>query len=230
MDDGTCDGVRRLRRKAAIPRRRIDMNLDATIVAARYGRAFPMKAGQYARIINTHGNQVVDAWAVAAREPGETSSMDHTRSVNSNIFFTRGMSVISSRRRPMLKMVADSAGVRHDTLLCPCSRELYQQLGCTEPHRSCTDNFHEALTEVGLSVPFTPASLNLFMNVPVGADGTVERVAPETAAGDHVVLRAEMDLSLVLSACPQDITPINGDARMPRDIAVVITPNEEAAK
>lgn len=95
------------------------MDLDTKTVAASHGRAFPMKAGQYVRIINTHGNQVVDTWAVAAGDLGETSSMDHTRSVNSNIFFTKGMSVLSSRRRPMLRMVADSADVRHDTLLCP---------------------------------------------------------------------------------------------------------------
>lgn len=199
------------------------MDLDNKTVAASHGRAFTMTAGQYARIINTHGNQVVDTWAVATGDAGETSSMDHTRSVNSNIFFIKGMSVISSRRRPMLTMVADSAHVRHDTLLCPCSSELYQQLGCTEPHRSCTNNFHEGLAEVGLTVPFTPASLNLFMNVPVKLDGTVDRVPPATAAGDYVVMRAEMDLTLVLSACPQDITPINGDARTPKDVAVLIT-------
>lgn len=199
------------------------MDLDTNTVAASRGGAFRMKAGQYARIVNTHGNQVVDTWAVAAADIGETSSMDHTRSVNSNIFFTRGMRVISSRRRSMLTMVADSAGVRHDTLLCPCSSELYQELGCTEAHRSCTGNFHEALAEQGLAVPFTPASLNLFMNVPVKEDGTVDRVPPATAAEDYVILRAEMDLTLVLSACPQDITPINGAARTPRDVAVLIT-------
>ena len=199
------------------------MDVDTQTVAAGRGRAFVLKAGQYARIVNTHGNQVVDAWALAAGEGSELSSMDHTRSVNSNIFLTLGMPILSSRRRPMLTLVGDSAGVRHDTLLCPCSRELYQQLGCTEPHRSCTDNFHEALAEIGQAAPFTPASLNLFMNVPVGADGTVDRLPPATRAGDDVVLRAEMDLTLVLSACPQDVTPINGEARTPRDVAVIIT-------
>jgi uncharacterized protein YcgI (DUF1989 family) len=190
-----------------------------------------MTAGQFARITNTHGNQVVDTWAVAASDPFETSSMDHTRSVNSNIFFTEGMTVQSSRRRSMLTMVADSAKVRHDTLLCPCSGELYQQLGCTECHRSCTDNFHEALATVNVGHPFTPASLNLFMNVPVSTDGTVDRVPPATAAGDYVVFRADIDLVLVLSACPQDITPINGAARTPKDVAVSISnefPVEEA--
>jgi len=199
------------------------MDLETQAVVASHGRAFRMKAGQFARIINTHGNQVVDTWAVAESDPFEVSSMDHTRSVNSNIFFTEGMSLQSSRRRSMLTMVADSARVRHDTLLCPCSGELYRQLGCTEYHRSCTDNFHEALAEANIKPAFTPASLNLFMNVPVAADGTVDRVPPATAAGDYVVLRADIDLVLVLSACPQDLTPINGAARTPRDVAVSIS-------
>lgn len=199
------------------------MDLETQVIPASQGRAFRMRAGQFARITNTHGNQVVDTWAVAASDAAEVSSMDHTRSVNSNIFFTKGMSVQSSRRRSMLTMVADSAGVRHDTLLCPCSADLYQQLGCTGYHRSCTDNFHEALAQVDVEHTFTPASLNLFMNVPVGPDGTVDRLPPATTEGDGVVLRADMDLVLVLSACPQDITPINGAARTPQDVAVSIT-------
>lgn len=181
-----------------------------------------MRAGQFVRIANIHGNQVVDTWAVAESDPLEVSSMDHTRSVNSNIFFTEGMSVQSSRRRSMLTMVADSARVCHDTLLCPCSGELYQQLGCIEYHRSCTDNYHAALRHADIEHTFTPASLNLFMNVPVQADGTVDRVPPATAAGDYVVLRADIGLVLILSACPQDMTPINGSTRTPKDIAVSI--------
>lgn len=199
------------------------MDFQTQAVPATLGRAFRMKAGQFARIVNTYGNQVVDTWAIAESDPREVSSMDHTRSVNSNIFFTEGMSLQSSRRRSMLTMVADSAKVRHDTLLCPCSADLYRQLGCTEYHRSCTDNYHEALSEEGISHDFTPASLNLFMNVPVKADGSVDRVPPATAAGDYVVLRADIDLLLVLSACPQDITPINGAARTPKDVAVSIS-------
>lgn len=195
--------------------------MEQQIVAAGYGRALRMKAGQFARIENTYGNQVVDCWAVAAESLSEVSSLDHTRSVNSNIFFAAGMTLQSSLRRAMLTMVADSAGVRHDTLLCPCSRELYRALGRAD-HRSCTDNFHEALASVGITLAFTPASLNLFMNVPVHADGAVERVPPATVAGDHVVLRAEMDLILVLSACPQDITPVNGADCKPSDVAVHI--------
>ncbi|WP_110802036.1 MULTISPECIES: urea carboxylase-associated family protein [unclassified Rhizobium] len=198
------------------------MSQEQMIVPASHGEAFRVKAGQHVLIENIYGNQVADLWALAADNAFETSSLDHTRSVNSNIFFATGMTLMSSRRRPMLTMVADSGDVRHDTLLCPCSRELYRQLGCADGHRNCSDNFHEALSALDLALPFTPASLNLFMNVPVAPDGTVDRLPPTTVAGDTVVLRAEMDLVLVLSACPQDVTPINGASRTPRDIAVTL--------
>ncbi|MFT4464964.1 MAG: DUF1989 domain-containing protein [Sodalis sp. (in: enterobacteria)] len=61
---------------------------------------------------------------------------------------------------------------------------IYRELGCRDYHHSCTDNFHEALAAEGLSLPFTPASLNLFMNVPVAADGALDRVPPRSVAGD----------------------------------------------
>jgi uncharacterized protein YcgI (DUF1989 family) len=198
------------------------MTESSEILPASHGHAYAMRAGQVAVITNLHGNQVVDAWALSAADPTEFSSMDHTRSVNSNIYFEKGMKVVSNRRRPMVTLLGDSAALRHDTLLCPCNAELYDQLGCDGYHRSCSDNFHEALSGKATDLPFTPASLNLFMNVPVHADGALERHAPASKAGDYVSLRAEMDLLLVLSACPQDVTVINGDDRTPRDVAIRI--------
>ncbi|MFK3779552.1 DUF1989 domain-containing protein [Agrobacterium sp. NPDC089420] len=191
-------------------------------LSAGHGAAYRMLAGQVAIVTNSHGNQVVDTWAVASADPSEISSMDHTRSVNSSIFIENGMAIVSNRRKAMLTLVSDSAALRHDTLLCPCNADLYQQLGCKGFHRSCCGNFHEALAAEGIAVAHTPASLNLFMNVAVNADGSLDRRPPASVAGDHVALRAEMDLLLVLSACPQDITEINGADRTPRDVAVRI--------
>ena len=199
------------------------MDQPEHILPAAQGIAVSLRAGQAIRIENIHGSQVVDTWALSADNPLEYASMEHTRSWNSSIFVEQGMEVVSNRRRPMLTMVSDTSPGRHDTQLCPCSAELYRQLGCDEPHRSCTGNFHEALADAGLVLPFTPASLNLFMNVPIAEDGSVTRVPPVSRAGDSVTLRAEMDVTVVLSACPQDITPINGADHTPRDIAFAVT-------
>jgi len=198
------------------------MSASRYILRAGLGAACVVKAGEHAVVRNPRGNQVVDTWALALSDPKEYSAMEHTRSVSSNIFFDLGHRVVSIYRRPMLTLVEDTSPGRHDTLLCPCNSAIYRELGCTAPHRSCSDNFHEAIASHDLRLPFTPASLNLFMNVPVAADGSVDRLPPASRPGDHVVLRAEMDLLLVLSACPQDITPINGADHTPSDIELEI--------
>ncbi len=77
-------------------------------------------------------------------------------------------------------------------------------------HDNCTDNLATALAELGLTPPKTPSPWNLFMNIPVQADGRLSFEPPVCKAGDYLVLRAEMECIIVFSACPQDIVPING--------------------
>jgi uncharacterized protein len=45
-----------------------------------------------------------------------------------------------------------------------------------------------------------------------------------SAPGDFVVLRAELDLLLVFSACPQDMVPTNGADATPCDAHFVVLP------
>ena len=191
------------------------------LVPARFGKALRLAAGQVLRIISLHGTQVVDTWAFNAADPTEYMSMEHTRSLNSRITVAVGECGMSNHRRPMLCMAEDTSPGIHDTLLCACNRYLYEQLGCSEYHRNCEDNLHEGLAELGIAIPFTPAPLNIFMNAPVLADRTLTRRVPETRPGDFVRLRAEMDVIVALSACPQDITTINGD-KTPRDVHYVV--------
>ena len=80
-----------------------------------------------------------------------------------------------------------------------------------------TDNLTAAMSELGLRDPETPAPLNLFMNIPWTEDGRLMLKEPVTKRGDHVVFRAEMDVVVAFSACPQDILPINGRARHPTE-------------
>lgn len=194
------------------------------LIPARHGAAVRLSRGDLLEVVNTHGSQVLDTWAFARDDPGEFMAMDQTRSVNSSIFVRRGMVLVSDRRRPMLTLVEDSSPGIHDTLLCACNPAIYEELGCPPEHRSCVQNLHEALAGAGLEVPFSPPPFNLFMNVPVAADGTLERVPPASRPGDRVVLRAEMDLLVVFSACPQDVTPINGAAREPTDAECRVLP------
>jgi uncharacterized protein len=195
--------------------------MDQGVIPARHGKAVRLRAGQRIEVINTHGQQVLDTWAFRADDLREFLSMEHSRSVNSTIYVRPGMTLVSTRRRPMLTLVEDRSPGVHDTLLCACNAEIYEELGCTAYHRNCEDNLHEALAEVGMAAPCTPAPLNLFMNTPPLNDGRIDRRPPTAGPGDAVVLRAEMDLVIVFSACPQDVTVING-SQPPRDAAYVV--------
>ena len=187
------------------------------VIPARRGKAVALARGQTIRVINTHGTQVLDTWAFNRGDLGEAMSMEHSRSFNSKIMLGVGDSYVSERRRPMLTMIEDTSPGIHDTLLCACNRYIYEEQGCRDYHRNCADNLHEALAEMGLKVPFTPGPLNLFMNIPVNPDHSISRLPPVSRAGDHVRLKAAMDLVVVFSACPQDMSPINGAQKTPRD-------------
>ena len=109
-----------------------------------------------------------------------------------------------------------SPGV-HDTLMAACDDYRYGLLGCTEYHDNCTDNLAAALGELGLTPPETPSPLNLFMNIPWEADGGLAFAAPVSRQGDYVLFEASLDVIVAFSACPQDILPINGEAREPTE-------------
>ena len=185
---------------------------EATLICipARRGKAVPVGRGQSVRVINTHGQQVVDTWAFRLDDPTEFMSMEHSRTFLGRIMPLVGESMVTNRRQPILTLAEDTSGGVHDTLLAACDKYRYELLGCEGYHDNCTDNLAAALAELGLAPPETPSPWNLFMNIPVAPDGSVSFEPPVSRPGDHVTLRAEMDCVVVFSACPQDMVPING--------------------
>jgi uncharacterized protein YcgI (DUF1989 family) len=61
-----------------------------------------------------------------------------------------------------------------------------------------------------VTIPATPPSLNLFMNIPWTLDGRLAWEEPVSSPGSAAIFRADMDLVIAFSACPQDVLPING--------------------
>ena len=179
-------------------------------IPARQGKAAFVARSQTVRVVNTHGQQVVDTWAFRRDDMTEFMSMEHSRTSLGRIMPVVGQSMVTNCRRPIFTLVEDTSGSIHDTLLAACDRYRYELLGCEEYHDNCTDNLAAALAELGLTPPETPSPWNLFMNIPVGADGSVSFEPPVSRPGDFVSLRAEMDCVVVFSACPQDVVPING--------------------
>lgn len=188
---------------------------DPEVIPARHGKATRLKQGRTVTVINTSGTQVVDTWAFCAEDMGHFMSMEHSRVWNGRLCAPVGGQYVTNRREPILRVIADDSPGIHDTLMAACDLRRYELMGCEGYHRNCHDNMTEALAELGLAAPVPPAPLNLFMNIPVHADQTLEQGAPSGKPGNSIALRAERDCIVVFSACPQDRTPINGN--MPTD-------------
>lgn len=188
---------------------------DLVTIPARRGKAARVRKGGLVKVINTHGTQVVDAWAFSHDEPWEFMSMEHLRVGMGSIFPKVGDALLTNRRRPILTLLEDTSPGIHDTLLAACDKHRYRLLGCGDDHDNCTDNLHMALAEIAFTAQETPSPLNLWMNIPVAADGALDFRPPVSKPGDYVVFRAEMDAVVAFSACPQDQVPINGEACIP---------------
>jgi uncharacterized protein len=152
-----------------------------TVLPAREGIAVPLRTGERLRIINTHGGQVVDTWALARADVREYLSMEHTRTSLGKLVPVAGDHLFSSCRRPLLTLVEDTSPGVHDTLIAACDRERYRLLGADGHHANCADNFRRALSLRGIEPGHVPSPLNLFMNIAWDAEGPRRR-APATTS------------------------------------------------
>ena len=147
---------------------------ELTTIPARGGKAAHVGKGQAIRIINTHGEQVVDTWAFCADDMSEYMAMDATRAYNKRLAPIVGDKLVTNRRRPILTLEEDTSPGRHDTLMAACDRWRYGLLGVEGYHDNCADNLSGALAELGLQETHTPSPLNVFMNIPWELDGALD--------------------------------------------------------
>ena len=175
---------------------------ETCVIPERSGTAFVLKAGETLTVIDPKGQQVADLLAFNAHDVDEAISSGRTLDYASRIYLTTGDKLWSNRSNVMLEIIEDTVG-RHDFLLTPCSadtfRILYDDLA---PHRGCFGNLAEALAPYDVTPDRIPTAFNCFMNVPVdGLTGELVVLPPLSKAGDRIVLRAEMDLIIGLTAC-----------------------------
>jgi hypothetical protein len=187
-------------------------------VPAREGRGVRVAAGQRLRVIDVEGGQVADTFAFRADDVSEFHSAEHTRVHVNRLFPVPGEHFVTNHRRPILLLEEDRTPGIHDMLCAACDPERYTGLGVEGWHASCRENLEQAMAELGFDRIEVPQPINLFMNIPVSGGGELGWEPAPTKAGDSVTLRAEMDCFVVVSACPQDIVPIND--RNPTSIAI----------
>lgn len=186
------------------------------------------------------------AWNLkhAANAPAmEFMSMPHSRAATLHLRPKVNDVFVTNIREPILTLVEDTSPGIHDTLIAACDPARYKglQVQDWEQHGSCAENLVLALKELNeraglkgaksvgadITINSVPAPLNLFMNVPWDDEGDIGFKAPKGKKGDFVRFRAERDVVIVMSACPQDILDING--KQPTDGAFVVEDSEDVS-
>ncbi|MXO85820.1 DUF1989 domain-containing protein [Altererythrobacter aurantiacus] len=191
-----------------------------TRISPRSGAAFELGKGQRLKVIDPEGCQVSDLLAFRRGDVGEVVSNGRTFDYEETIKLTEGNTLWSNRSNRMLRIVEDTVGC-HDFLLTPCSKDTFRHFYPDKPvHRGCFGNLAEALAPYGVTEDTIPTAFNVFMNVPVdGSSGKLEVLPPPSKAGDHIVLEAEMDLVIGLTACSAYAS--NGGSFRPIDYEII---------
>jgi len=172
-----------------------------TEIPPRSGIAFMLRRGETLRVIDPQGGQVSDMVAFVADNPRESLSNGRTFDYEETLRLTTGNRLWSSLSRAMLEIIEDSVGI-HDFLLTPCSEATFRHFYPDQPvHRGCHGNLVEALAPHAIAPEAIPTAFNIFMNVPIGADGRIRVEPPKSKAGDFIRLRALEDLIVGLTAC-----------------------------
>jgi uncharacterized protein len=179
-------------------------------------------AGQILTIVDVGGNQSADCLMYNAHDTDERYSVPDTLAWQGNAYVRTSTVLRSNEGRPLMTVVGNEID-RQDTIGGACSKEsnTLRYGHHVMYHHGCRENFLSEAARHGLGARDLVSNLNWFMNVPVEADGALGIVDGLSAPGKRVALRAEMDVLVLVSNCPQMNNPCNDFNPTPLRMIVV---------
>jgi urea carboxylase-associated protein 1 len=184
-----------------------DLTLDSGL-----GFSKTIARGQIFRIVDLEGNQAVDTLFYDAFDATNRYSAVDTIREQGNVYLTTGTKLRSTDGDVLLTIVADTCG-RHDTLGGACAAESNQVRYAIDKKymHNCRDSFVLEIQKnlSHMSKRDITHNINFFMNVPLTPDGKLTFEDGISAPGRYVELRAEMDVTVLISNCPQLNNPCN---------------------
>lgn len=197
-------GARKLQAALAIEG---DIISDEIVEPGPYSRK--LAAGEHLRIIDLEGQQAVDFLCYDSANPENRYNAANTLKLNRSIYVGKGFKLYSDWGEVLMTVVEDTVGL-HDTIGGCCSTEVNAQRYGIPGTQSCRTNFTTALASHGLTARDIPANINFFMYVPVHPDGSTQIEEGRSEPGDYVDLRADKDVLVIISNCPQCYNPCSG--------------------
>ena len=187
----------------------MNRSTEEVVVPARQGRGVYVDRGQMLDVVDLEGRQVGDLIAWFRRDPSEYMSPTHTVSCNASIRLGAGSQLFSNRRNPVFTIVRDDVG-QHDIIVPCCDHERYERDYGLADHPHCLANLEQARDLLGEDRELAgETAWNVFMHNRVTEEGEVVTDPAVHEAGAAITLRAHEDLVVLLSSCPQDLTPCN---------------------
>jgi hypothetical protein len=184
---------------------------------------FEIWKGHVVRIVDLEGNQAVDTLFYNAHDYADRYRAQDTIREQGNVYLTTGTRLISTSGKVLLTITADTCG-RHDTLGGACATESNMvRYDLSKGHmHACRQSFMKGVLEWGrgLEKRDIASNINFFMNVPITPDGVLTFEDGVSDAGKYVELRAEMDVLMLISNCPQLNNPCNGYNPTPVQILI----------
>jgi urea carboxylase-associated protein 1 len=180
------------------------------VVAARAPWSAVVSRGDILTIVDVGGNQSADCLLYNAHDTDERYSVPDTIAWSGNVYVRTGTVLRSNEGNPLATVVANEID-RQDTIGGACGKEsnTLRYGHHTAAEHGCRENFLAEAAKYGLGARDIVSNLNWFMNVPIEADGTLGIVDGISGPGKRVAFRAEMDILVLVSNCPQMNNPCN---------------------
>jgi urea carboxylase-associated protein 1 len=198
-----------------------EIRLDQ-VVPARAPWSAVVKKGDVLTIVDVGANQSGDCLLYSARDTSERYSAPDTIAWQGNVYVRTGTVLRSNEGNPLATVIANEVD-RQDTIGGACGKEsnTLRYGHHTASEHGCRENFLAEASRYGMGARDLVSNLNWFMNVPIEADGTLGIVDGISAPGKRVAFRAEMDLLVLVSNCPQMNNPCNDFN--PTPLRVIVT-------
>ena len=182
---------------------------EETIAAGGYASK-RLDRGARLRLEDLRGDACLSLLLFNAHQPTERLNVADTVKVQWNAYLGAGRLLLSDMGRVLMSIVEDGAGT-HDAF-CGASNQASNARKYGDgfnygAHPNARDRFSLAVAKHGLGRKDIHPCINLFKGVRIGPDGeTVLQLGPYPA-GRSLVLRAEMDVIVVLANCPHVLDP-----------------------
>lgn len=186
-----------------------DLVWEETIAGGGYATR-RLARGSRLRLIDLEGDACASLLVFNAEMPSERLNVADTVKVQWNAYLGPGKLLLSDMGRVLMSILVDEAGT-HDAF-CGTSNAATNRVKYGEGRNSGAfpngrDRLLLGAAKHGLQRRDVHPCVNLFKGTRIEADGTITPQVGPFAPGRFVLLRAEMDVIVVMANCPHVLDP-----------------------